>query len=193
MTHPFGQVMQIGHVVEDAEAAARHWSRTFGVGPFICLEAVPVIDAIWNGVAINTSLSVALSYFGSTQIEFIAQRDTVPSPYTEFLQAGRSGLHHIAFWTNDFDEAERRLVGSGHRPVLQNYMGSQPRPNTYYAPPDPRDAMVELSYDTPAKRALYKAMREMVEDWDGTNPVLVFPSMDDFAASRGLSSWTTKP
>lgn len=188
---PFGRVMQLGHIVTDVKAEMARWATVFGVGPFIHLASVPVVGANWKGRRLDTSLSVALGYFGTTQIEFIAQQDATPSPYTEFLDSGRSGLHHLAFWTDDFDVADSRLVGAGYVATLQNFMGSQPRPNTYYAPPDPRDVMIELSYDTPAKRALYKVMRELADTWDGTEPVRAFPSMDAFAASCGLQSWTT--
>ena len=56
---------------------------------------------------------MALANSGPLQIELIQTRNDVPSMYRDFLQAGHTGLQHVAYWTEDFDADLARLHGAG--------------------------------------------------------------------------------
>lgn len=114
MSTIFGEVRQNGYVVRDIEAAMKHWTATLGVGPFFYIEKVPVEDFRYRGEPSDAEFSVALANTGSLQIELIQQRNDAPSMYRDFLEAGREGLHHLAYWTRDFDKAMKELEPKGY-------------------------------------------------------------------------------
>ena len=106
-----GPATQLGFVVRDVEAAIRHWTEVFGVGPFIVMEhgtAQPPPPTFMRGEEVSVELKLGFGFMGDVQIELIEQRNDAPSPYAEFLAAGREGLQHLGFWVHDHAEATRR-------------------------------------------------------------------------------------
>ena len=101
MSRIFGQIAQIGYVVTDIEASMQQWIR-HGVGPWFYIERVQTDYFRHRGVDSPVQLSIALANSGDVQIELIQQRNDAPSMYREFLDSGRSGAQHVAYWTTDF-------------------------------------------------------------------------------------------
>ena len=106
-----GQKMQLGYVVADLDAALRFWTEALKVGPFVVIEdSLGDRRFMHRGQPSEVRMSVAFSYFGDVQIEFITQQNSAPSPYTEFLSiAPAGGLHHLAFWPQDYAQAKITL------------------------------------------------------------------------------------
>ena len=46
-------------------------------------------------------------------MELIQTRNDAPSMYRDFLQAGHTGLQHVAYWTEDYDADLARLEAAG--------------------------------------------------------------------------------
>ena len=46
-------------------------------------------------------LSVALANSGPVQVELIQQRNELRSIYRDFVAAGKLGLQHVAYWTEE--------------------------------------------------------------------------------------------
>ena len=109
MSRFFGEVRQLGYVVHDIEKEMKHWTEVLGVGPFYYAERVPVQNFHYQGKPSPIEVSVALANSGPLQIELIQQRNDAPSMYRDFLQAGRTGLQHLAYWTENFDQDLERL------------------------------------------------------------------------------------
>src|SRR6202012_5260878 len=120
------------------------------------------------------------SYMGTAQIEIIQPLDEQPSVYQQFLSSGRNGLHHLAFWPEDFDAVYDKLMAAGYRPSLHMRMDPLP-PNYYLDPPEGGTVMIELSHATPAKAEHYRVLRELVAAWDGTDPIRHYPTRDALA------------
>ncbi|MDP6344985.1 MAG: VOC family protein, partial [Alphaproteobacteria bacterium] len=103
MSRHFGGVTQNGYVVRDIDAAMRHWIEVMGIGPWFYVERAPIKRFMHRGQPADLHVSIALANSGPLQIELIQQRNDAPSMYREFLDAGREGLQHMAYWTDHFD------------------------------------------------------------------------------------------
>ena len=114
MSRFFGQVRQNGYVVRDIAAAMRHWTEVLGVGPFYYVERAPIRDFRYRDRPSDIEVSIALANSGSLQIELIEQRNSAPSMYRDFLEAGREGLQHVAYWTDDMDRELTKIAAAGY-------------------------------------------------------------------------------
>ena len=108
-------MFQLGYLVDALEPAMAQWTRSFGVGPFFVLPPRVFPELRVDGQPTDRRdiiAGVALSYVGDTQIELIVPGEA-PSTYSRFLEAGRSGLHHLGVASNDFDADRRLLLAQG--------------------------------------------------------------------------------
>ena len=94
---------QIGFIVRDVEKAAKSWEALFGIGPFQILERAPE-ETIYKGKKEIFQIKNALARIGSLQLELVeviqgncCQKD--------FLEESGGGLHHLAVFVEDIDEA----------------------------------------------------------------------------------------
>ena len=61
---------------------------------------------------------MALANAGFIQVELIQTRNDVPSMYRDFQQSSKSGLQHVAYWTEDYDRDLNNLVWQGFGPSV---------------------------------------------------------------------------
>ncbi|CDM25680.1 VOC family protein [Castellaniella defragrans] len=176
MSRFFGQIRQLGYVVPDIEAAMEYWSKTLGVGPWYYNPRVPIANYRYGGEAYEPHNSVALANSGFVQVELIQTRNDVPSMYRDFLRAGRIGLQHVAYWTEEYDADLERLLAQGFRPKMSGEVGERGRFvyfDTEYHP----GTVIELSEVAGPKGRLFQTIREAAEGWDGRDPVRPFPDL----------------
>jgi hypothetical protein len=176
MSRFFGQVRQNGYVVKDVEAAMRYWSGTLGVGPFFYAPRVPVKNFHYRGEPQPIEVSVALANSGPLQIELVQQRNDVPSMYKAFLDAGHTGLQHIAYWTERFDDDIARLTAQGLKVVMSGEVGERGR-YAYFDTEFHPGSVIELSEVAGPKGKLFRLIREASEGWNGNDPVRPFPDL----------------
>ncbi|OWJ66677.1 VOC family protein [Inquilinus limosus] len=176
MSRFFGEIRQAGYVVRDIEAAMDHWSRVLGVGPWFYNPRVPVENYSYRGHSYDVHNSVALANAGPLQIELIQTRDDTPSMYRDFLQAGRTGLQHVAFWTEAFDEDLARLQAQGFVVAMGGEVGARGRFvyfDTEYHP----GTVIELSEVAGPKGRMFQLIRDASVGWDGRDAVRPFPDL----------------
>ena len=176
MSRLFGEIRQLGYVVDDIEAAMDHWSRTLGIGPWFYAPKVPVERYFYRGQSYAPHNSVALANSGFIQCELIQCRNDVPSMYRDFVQAGHTGLQHVAYWTQRYDEDLARMEREGMKPVMGGVVGANGRFcyfDTEYHP----GTVVELSEVAGPKGRMFDMIREASKDWDGKDPVRPFPDL----------------
>lgn len=176
MSRFFGEIRQAGYVVDDIEAAMRHWSEVIGVGPFFYNERVPIRNYTYRGERHEPHNSVALANSGGLQIELIQTRNDVPSMYRDFKQAGRRGLQHFAYWTETYDADLERLVAQGFEPVMSGEVGDRGR-FVYFDTETHPGTVIELSEVLGPKGTMFRLIREASENWDGSDPVRPFPDL----------------
>lgn len=180
MSRHFGQIRQLGYVVDDIEAAMDYWSRSLGVGPFFYKERVPIENYTYRGERFDPHNSVALANSGPLQVELIQTRNDAPSMYRDFRRAGHTGLQHVAYWTETFDADLARLERQGFKVVMGGEVGARGRFvyfDTEYHP----GTVIELSEVAGPKGEMFRMIREAAETWDGTDPVRPFPDLAKLA------------
>jgi|SRR5690606_18212319 len=176
MSKFFGEIRQLGYVVKDIEAAMEYWSNTLGVGPWYYNPKVPIKNYRYRDESHEPHNSVALANSGFVQVELIQCRNDVPSMYRDFLQAGNTGLQHVAYWTESYDDDLARLLAQGFRPVMSGEVGERGRFvyfDTEYHP----GTVIELSEVAGPKGKLFDLIRNESREWDGRDPVRAFPDL----------------
>lgn len=177
MSRFFGEIRQLGYVVKDIEAAMEYWSSKLGVGPWYYNPQVPIRNYTYEGQPYAPHNSVALANSGDVQVELIQTRNDVPSMYRDFLQAGNTGLQHVAYWTQNYEADLERLLQQGFRPVMGGEVGENGRFiyfDTEYHP----GTVIELSEVAGPKGKLFDLIRAASIDWDGSDPVRPFPDLN---------------
>ncbi|MCY1377610.1 Glyoxalase/Bleomycin resistance protein/Dioxygenase superfamily protein [compost metagenome] len=120
---------------------------------------------------------MALANSGFVQVELIQTRNDVPSMYRDFLQAGRTGLQHVAYWTSDYDADLKRLLTQGFKPKMQGEVGERGR-FIYFDTEFHPGTVIELSEVAGPKGRMFDLIRESSRSWDGiTDPVRPFPDL----------------
>ena len=170
MSRIFGSVRQNGYVVRDIEAALKHWTEVLGVGPFFYFERAPLTDFRYRGEPSPIEVSIALANSGALQIELIQQRNRAPSMYRDFLAAGREGLQHVAYWTEDFDADLERARRAGYEVGQSGCVGESGR-FVYFATEAHPGTVVELSEISGTKGRFFAHLAEAARQWDGSEPI----------------------
>lgn len=176
MSRFFGEIRQAGYVVPDIEQAMDYWSRVLGVGPWFYREKVPIENYTYRGQRYEVHNSVALANSGPLQMELIQTRNDAPSMYRDFMQAGNTGLQHVAYWTENFDADMARLTKQGFEVVMSGEVGERGR-FVYFDTETHPGTVIELSEVAGPKGKLFKMIREASQGWDGSNPVRPFPDL----------------
>lgn len=183
MSHVFGSLRQNGFVVRDIRKAMAQWMDVAGVGPFFYIQDQPLREFRYRGALSPVRMSVALAHTGGVQIELIQQNNDAPSAFRDFLDAGREGLQHVAFWTTEFDSHHQRAIARGLE-VLQEGCSGSGGPDerfAYFTSEAHPDAVIELSEVSGRKGQLFRMVENAARNWDGSDPVrdmapLVLPS-----------------
>ena len=176
MSRFFGEIRQAGYVVNDIEQAMDDWSRRLGIGPWFYNPRVPIENYRYRGAAHEPHNSVALANSGALQMELIQVRNDVPSMYRDFLAAGRTGLQHVAYWTEDYDADLARLTAQGFKAVMSGEVGVRGR-FVYFDTEFHPGTVIELSEVSGPKGKMFDLIREAAKDWDGREPVRPFPDL----------------
>lgn len=115
-------VGQIGIVVRDLEAACRRYSALWRCGPWRVYTYSPAIltRQTYRGEPSSFAVRIALNPT-TPQVELL-QPLAGPSVYDDWLERRSEGLHHLAVYVDDADEAVDSLAATGYA-VLQEGRG----------------------------------------------------------------------
>ena len=167
-----GIARQNGFIGEDIEAACQHWVRRFGAGPFFVVRNLRLASFRYQGVESDPELSIALGNLGELQIELIQQHNDAPSPYRDFAQSKRAGLHHISAWVNDYDAELARQLALGAEPDCEGQLSDGMR-FAYYGSTAVDGSALEIADLGPNNElaAGFELVRQAHIAWDGEEPV----------------------
>ena len=98
----YGPIRQIAYIVEDLDAAIRHWTAFAGIGPWTVYKNTSMRGHC-RGADTTVKMNVALSYQDEVQIELIQVTSKTPSPYQDASGRSLIGMHHIAWLSRDID------------------------------------------------------------------------------------------
>ncbi|OBJ86668.1 VOC family protein [Mycobacterium asiaticum] len=172
MSRMFGSINQIGYVVRDIDAAMDRWVR-HGVGPWFYIGDITVDYFRYRGIDSNLKMSVALANSGDLQLELIQQRNEAPSMYKDFLDSGRDGAQHIAYWSNDYQGLYDRAIAAGYTVAQEGCIGGERGRFAYLDTEFEQGTVIEISDISGPKGQLFGYIREVARNWDGTEPVRV--------------------
>ena len=173
MSRLFGPVFQMAYVVTDLEPFIDHLSGTLGVGPFFLFPTPLPFEWLKRHdrptLATDILRHAALAYSGDTMIEVIVPGSD-PSPYRDFLDAGRIGLHHIGTWATDYDAQMAAARSAGIRVAIE---GKLPMSRFAYLETDTLwpGTMVEIIEPQPPMLELFAMIKDAGRDWDGNDPL----------------------
>jgi len=125
-----GPVRQTAFTVSDIDAVINRWLDETGTGPWYVFD-VHVPESIYRGTKVPMRLRAVLAQSGTQQTELIEPDTSVSSAYKEFIDAGRTGVHHIAYWV-DTEAAHRHLAGRGNE-LVQSATTGDGNPYTYWS------------------------------------------------------------
>jgi hypothetical protein len=171
MSRIFGAVAQNGYVVRDIHAAMEHWINVIGVGPWYYIDRVKTDYFRHWGEDSAVEMSIAIANSGDLQIELIQQRNDAPSLYKEFLDSGREGLQHLAYWTRDFQALYDRALSLGYKVGHQGQIGGEQGRFAYFDTQSHPGTVVEISDISGAKGQFFERVRQAAVGWDGSRPI----------------------
>lgn len=170
MSRIFGEVRQNGYVVRDIEAALVHWTEVLGIGPFFYFERAPIQNFVYRDEPSDIEVSIALANSGALQVELIQQRNDAPSMYRDFLEDGREGLQHIAYWTRKFEADVERPRAAGYRIGQAGEAGGPDGRFVYLDTELHSGTVIEISEVSGPKGDFFKMIAAAARDWDGRDP-----------------------
>ncbi len=170
----FGPVRQMGYVVKDIEAAMQYWTRALRIGPFYYAEQAPILELNYRGAASDVRASIALSYSGNMQIALIQQRNEAPSCFRDFLHAGRYGLHHVGFFSRNFERDLHRAREAGVDVVQTSIIGGPDGRFAILGPADPVRTRPALIAINETNLDVFRMVEKEAQRWDGGGPIRRF-------------------
>jgi methylmalonyl-CoA/ethylmalonyl-CoA epimerase len=127
----FDRIDQVGVVVHSVDECVRTYEKIFGQGAFVVVEGEGQAT-LADGREVVIKGKLAFAQLGPVQIELIEIKEG-PSVHVDFLKKNGEGIHHLAEYVSDFDEAVERFrkvgikvlqLGSGMRRYA--YMDTKP-------------------------------------------------------------------
>ena len=162
--------VQIAYHVPDIDHAARRYAAEFGWGPFYKLEHIALEKSLYRGAPAHFDHSSAYGQAGDLMIEFITQHGDEPSCVRDMYEMHQTGIHHVAYFVEDLDDALSRATVSGYATALDGETASGVR----FVMIDTVATfghMVELYEANEMLSKFYAFVKRASVGWDGAEPV----------------------
>ncbi|ART72762.1 glyoxalase [Mycobacterium dioxanotrophicus] len=172
MSRMFGTVNQIGYVVRDIHASMDRWGH-HGVGPWFYVENVVTDYFRYRGEDSAMTMSVALANSGDVQLELIQPTNDAPSMYRDFLESGREGAQHIAYWSTDYQGLYDRALAAGYTVGQEGCIGGELGRFAYLDTEFDQGTVIEISDISGPKGQMFAYVRDVAANWDGSDPIRV--------------------
>lgn len=104
---------QIGFVVRSLADAESQYGALFG--PWTRMNG-SVEGATFRGRTCDVKLELMFGHSGDLEIEFIEWQGG-ESPHSEFIEAGREGMHHLRYRVDNTDAWIKKVETIGYRPI----------------------------------------------------------------------------
>ena len=161
----------VAYVVPDIDAAVDRLLAS-GIGPAHFIRGTEMA-ARFRGGLIRIHVSAAFVVIAGQLTELVSQDDDRRSTFTEFLDRHPSGgLHHVAYFSNDFDATVRDAAARGlHLTPHMEYVDDAGNAfESYYEPQENPDAvLLQLALPSPLD-PVYRAIVDIADHWDGSDP-----------------------
>ena len=166
---PLGSVSQVAYVVEDLDRALEYWIDVMQAGPFFVFKNARLENQRYRGGPSNADVTLAVGNSGDTQIELIYCENDAPSVYKEFLDAGRSGVHHVGLMPEDYAAACEQYRALGFEAAFECSIGGTQL--VYYDTLAALGHFTELWARSESFLEFQRSVKEAALTWDGRDPV----------------------
>lgn len=166
-----GPIRQVGYVVPDLTAAARHWIDQHGAGPFFDVGEITFDNWHYLGAPQQLTLNIAFGQLGDVMIELIRPASTIDSVYRHAM-SDRPVLHHLGFLVADIDAAAE---AAGFGDPVTGAISAAGAELRYYDTRATNGVMTELLTDAGDIGATFDLARDAAAQWDGGDPFRRFP------------------
>jgi hypothetical protein len=165
------RVIQNSWVVDDIDAAMKHWVRTTGVGPFFVVKGITIDDQCYRGTPATQPIDVtfALAQAGDIQIELVAQHNAVKSAYRDLVPAGRSAFHHMALYAHEYDADVAEYAAAGCEIAFSGAFAG--KRFCYVDTSATIGCMVELIEASAAQEEFFARIASAAKNWNGSDPI----------------------
>ncbi len=112
-------INHIGIVTRDVVQCAKKYEALFGIGPFnIVLRDTQKIELHGQPAEVRHKTAIASGAGVQIQLSEVLEGR---SAHSEFLDAGKEGLHHIGTYVEDFDRELGKYTRMGYAVVSQGF------------------------------------------------------------------------
>lgn len=170
----FGDVRQLAFLTDNIDTAMASWQEKSGVGPFTCYRNL-TLPCHYKGELRLVLMDVGIAFRGDVQIEIIQQKNDVLSPYTDFIEKGQMGFHHMAYFCDDIHEAIAKAKSQGFD-VISTTEGVTGQ-YAYFQDPNMPEILYEFMEIKGGLLTFFEDSIQKAKDWDGT------PKIDNFDMS----------
>jgi hypothetical protein len=91
--------------------------------------------------------------------------------YKDFLDAGREGMQHIAYWSNDFQSLLDQALSEGYTIGQEGSIGGEKGRFAYLDTETTQGTVIEISDISGPKGQFFQYIREVAAGWDGSDPI----------------------
>ncbi|MBS0474251.1 MAG: VOC family protein [Proteobacteria bacterium] len=162
-----GPIYQIGHVVADLDAAIASRLRTARIGPWLVFRGV-VLEGTFRATPTAVTIDVGLAWRGDTQIELIEVKSETPSPYQRADGTPLTGIHHLAWITDDLDASVAEAKARG---LAEVFSAANPGARVCYLEDPVEPGFLYEFIESEATVAMTGPAVVEAAQWDGSNPV----------------------
>lgn len=172
MSSLFGKSAHTAFVVPDLTSTVDRMLSS-GLGPAFMLRRL-ITTGQYRAQSNTMIKNVAFVTAGNMQYEILEQLDDTPSIYREFLdQHPSGGLHHVAFYSENF-EADRECARNAglELNIVQEFL--TPDGTTfeiYMEPANTTDPLLVQFMYPGATEAIFAELEKISADWDGSEPI----------------------
>ncbi|MEM9623241.1 MAG: VOC family protein [Pseudomonadota bacterium] len=166
---PLGSISQVAYVVQDLDATLAHWVDVLRVGPFFIFDHAEIEHQRYRGGPSDIDVTLAVANSGDIQIELIYCEDDAPSVYREFLDAGRSGVHHVGLMPEDYAATCAAYLALGHAAAFECRIAGTDL--VYFDTVAALGHFTELWDRSDSFIAFQQHVKSAAYHWDGSNPV----------------------
>lgn len=160
------EIVQNAYVVSNLEEKCEELFACFGIGPFVEARGLVLGQHLYRGApAPDIELDVAFAQSGNLNIEIIEVKSGGPSAFADTFKPGESGLHHVAYFCDNYEEERDRLVTLGF-PVASEFAFGDNITISYVDTRQSLGHMVELYPRDPLLLGLYETVRNARDNWD---------------------------
>jgi len=170
LCHQVARPVQIAYFVRDIRTAAARMHATFGAGPFFVIERIELARAEHRGRPCPFVHSSAYGQWGDVMMELVQQDVEGPSPFRDLYAPGEEGLHHVALFVDDVQQAIDHYGAAG-MPLAAR---AQTHSGVEFAFVDATATlghMIELYVGDATLRGFYEFVRNSAAGWNGDDPV----------------------